>query len=93
MVGTAVNTVAFSRDISASASSASKRGSRMMEAPARKAMFITAVWPKVWNRGSPPKTMSSARRSNASMSVQCTCSTIDRCEPTAPFGVPVVPEV
>ncbi len=27
------------------------------------------------------------------MREQCTCSIIARCEPTAPFGVPVVPEV
>ena len=65
----------------------------MTDAPQRKAMFITAVCPNVWNSGSPPNTMSSARRSNESISVQCTCSTIDRCVPTAPFGVPVVPLV
>ncbi len=57
--------------MSASASSGSKRGSRMTDAPTRNAMFMTAVCPKVWKSGSPPKTTSSARRSNASMSVQC----------------------
>ena len=93
IVGTAVNTVAPCRTICASAWSGSNLGSRITAAPRRNAVFITDTWPNVWNRGRPPKTTSSRTMSNRSMRATLTCSMIARCEPTAPFGRPVVPLV
>jgi hypothetical protein len=93
IVGTAAKIVTPWSTTSCSAASASNRGIRAIEAPRRNAVFMTAVWPKVWNRGRPPKTTSSRRMSTESISDVCTCSTIEKCELTAPFGVPVVPLV
>ena len=93
IVGTPRNAVTCCSAQSCSAVAASKRGSSTIVAPRRSVVFITTVWPNVWNSGRPPNTTSSSRRSNTSMMQTLTCSTSAKCDPTAPLGCPVVPLV
>ena len=88
-----MSTVTPRATIASIAASASKTGNSTIAAPRRTARLSTALCPKAWNSGSPPRTTSSARSSTESSSVALTCSTMARWEPTAPLGRPVVPEV
>ncbi len=92
IVGTPSMTVQRSRWSTSSALVGSKRGSRVIVPPARTVAFIPTVWPNEWNSGSPPKTTSSGvnrimlTHSWALLAMFAWLS-------SAPFGLPVVPDV
>ena len=70
----------------------SNRGSSVSVAPLAIAVLSPQVSPKTWNSGRPPKITSSGVTENSS----CETSTFfvrPSCVSSAPFGVPVVPEV
>ena len=92
IVGTPSNTLTRSRSMISSALPGSKRGIRLRQAPARIAAFRPQVWPKEWKSGSAPSTTEPS-----SMSVKSAKAATLRarfaCVSSAPFGVPVVPDV
>ena len=93
IVGTPRKTLTRSRSIIASALAGSKRGSSVRQAPAIRPAFIAAVWPKLWNSGSAPRiTSSSVSRISVSSFVFAFTYRF-ACVSSAPFGLPVVPDV
>ena len=76
-----------------SASPGSNLGSIVRVAPTRREAFMLTVWPKEWKSGSEPRTTS------PSSILQVVCEAISalrvrlRWVSSAPFGLPVVPEV
>ena len=93
MVGTPSKTVTRSRSITFSAVAASKRGIRVMQAPASTAVFSPQVWPKAWNMGRQPMITSSGLRSSRLVAVTEALARMFAWVSWAPLGVPVVPEV
>ena len=87
-----MKSVTRSRSMISSALSGSKRGSIESVAPARIPAFSEHVCPNEWNSGSEPRITSSPVIANSSCA---TCALRPRlpCVSSAPFGVPVVPEV
>jgi hypothetical protein len=76
-----------------SALSGSKRGSSVTVAPTLTALFIVQVWPKEWNSGRAPRRTSSSLISPSFSDTPF--EFLDRFEwvSSAPFGLPVVPDV
>ena len=93
MVGTPKKTSMPASSSSSRAPSAVNLGSSISSAPTRSPVLSTQVWPKVWKSGSPPKSLSPRRKSMVFSSVVWVCSIKARCVPSAPLGLPVVPEV
>ena len=92
MVGTACRIVTRSRSSTSSAFPASKRGMSVRLAPAATAEFSPQVCPKEWNKGSPPKMTSSGWGSNSATQAATLLMRLAWVS-SAPFGLPVVPEV
>ena len=91
--GTPRNTSADSRCISASAASASKRGSSAMQAPVASAGLSTPARPKMWLNGAAPSSTSSSRSRSSGPERKAALARRPACVSSAPFGRPVVPEV
>ena len=94
IVGTPWKSVTRSRSMISSALSGSKRGSIVTVAPTLTALFIVQVWPNEWNSGSAPRSTSS------SLDLAELLATTPfefryrfACVSSAPFGLPVVPDV
>lgn len=93
IVGTPRKTVTRSRCRIRSAAAGSNRGSRVRVAPATTAALRAQVCPKAWNSGRPPnRTSSGPIRISVSTVVTALVDRL-RWVSSAPFGVPVVPEV
>ena len=93
IVGTPSKIVTWSRWMISSALPASKRGIMVRQAPTFIAALSPQVWPKEWNSGRAPSRTS---RSVPSNSVRTDTSQFLyrlSCVSSAPFGVPVVPDV
>ena len=93
IVGTPWKSVTRSRAMISSAFAGSKRGSIVTVLPLATLAFIVHVCPNEWKSGSAPRSTSS-RESVAS--VPATVPQLRRRLPwvsSAPFGLPVVPEV
>jgi hypothetical protein len=75
-----------------SALAGSNRGMRVSVPPPAIVAFIAHVWPNEWNSGSAPRIVSSAPRSYRLREIS-TLRIRFACVSSAPFGVPVVPEV
>ena len=92
IVGTPSNTVTRSRSMISSALPGSKRGSRVSTPPTAIVALSAQVWPKEWNNGSAP---SMTARSSIPKRPTTTSTLRSRfsCVSSAPFGVPVVPDV
>ncbi|GAP54855.1 hypothetical protein AHiyo6_14200 [Arthrobacter sp. Hiyo6] len=93
IVGTPMNTLTRCCTNNSRAAAPVNRGSITMVAPARRPVFNTTVCPKVWNNGSPPKSTSPRWKSKVLVRRTLVCSTRAKCVPSAPLGLPVVPEV
>ena len=91
--GTPRNTSADSRCISASASSASKRGISAMHAPVESAGLSTPARPKMWLNGAAPNTTSSAPSCSSGPARKAAVARRPPWVSSAPFGRPVVPDV
>ena len=93
MVGTPAKRVTRSRVTIAAASSGVKRGSRVKLPPTARVAFWMQVWPKEWNSGSVARATSSAftgiRRGTTMVQLTRRFAWLS----SAPFGLPVVPEV
>ena len=93
MVGTASSTVTRSRRIRSIALAGSKRANSESPAPAAIAAFIAQVIPNTWNSGKQASTTSSSvsftRRRTMTSWFEPRLPWVS----SAPFGVPVVPEV
>ena len=70
----------------------SKRGSSVSVAPTPIAVLSPQVRPKTWNSGRPPKTTSSGKIPN-NLPDSSAFFVNPACVSSAPFGVPVVPDV
>ena len=92
IVGTPSKTVTPSLSSIVNASEASNRGSRVRHAPVRTAVFSPQVWPNEWNRGSAPN-MTSSWSTSSRFWVTSTFLARFKWVSSAPFGVPVVPDV
>jgi hypothetical protein len=93
IVGTPWKIVTWSRPKISSALSGSKRGSMVTVAPMQTAAFIVQVCPKEWNSGSAPSSTSSALSSPRFADTPAQFLYRFACVSSAPFGLPVVPEV
>ena len=93
MVGTPSNTVTRSRSITCSAAAGLNLGISVRQAPDTTAAFSPQVCPKLWNSGRQPITTSSGPRSSSVVAVTEAFFRMLACVSSAPFGVPVVPEV
>jgi hypothetical protein len=76
-----------------SAVTASNLGIRVRPAPATTAVLRLQVWPKAWNSGRQPITTSSGPRSSSEPAVTSAFLATLAWVSSAPFGVPVVPDV
>src|SRR5215217_56780 len=93
IVGTPWKIVTLSRSMISSAFSGSKRGSIVTVAPTLTALFMVHVWPNEWNSGSAPRSTSSALISPSFWETPAEFLYRFRWVSSAPFGLPVVPEV
>ena len=92
MVGTPMNTVTRSRCMSSRTARGSNRGTSVMVPPSRTQVFMIDDSANTWNSGSATTTVSSAANSNSRPGMSAFMYSV-MCDSTAPFGVPVVPEV
>ena len=92
IVGTPANSVTLSRSMISSAFAGSKRGMNVSVAPDSAHAFMQHVWPKEWNSGSAPSTMSSSSKPNRSRDAWAFLSMLSWVS-SAPLGWPVVPDV
>ena len=76
-----------------SAFSGSKRGSMVTVAPTVTALFMQQVCPKEWNSGRAPRRTSSSLSSPSFSETPAEFLYRFVCVSSAPFGLPVVPEV
>ena len=89
----ALEHVTLSRAMISSALAGSKRGSSVRHAPRATAAFSPQVCPKEWNSGSAPRIdvllgeLEQRRRRTSALRRRLSCVS------SAPFGVPVVPDV
>ena len=65
----------------------------MRQAPTISEAFMLTVWPKEWNSGRPPKTTSPAAISEVVREETSALRWRFAWVSSAPFGLPVVPEV
>ena len=93
IVGTPSNTVTASRSMIASALPAEKRGIRVRQAPAATLALSPHTWPNEWNSGRAPRITSPMPVSCSSSVAASVLASRLPCVSSAPFGVPVVPEV
>jgi hypothetical protein len=92
IVGTPSNRVTPSRCTISSALPGSKRASIVRHPPAAIVAFSAQVCPNAWNSGSAPRVMARSSMPNSASEA----SMLDRrlaWVSSAPFGVPVVPDV
>ncbi len=75
-----------------SALSGSKRGISVRQPPATIVAFSPQVWPKEWKSGSAPRIIASPSIPNSSTATSAFLRMLAWVS-SAPFGVPVVPEV
>ena len=92
IVGTPSNTVTRSRAMISSARPASKRGRRVNRPPTAIVAFSAHVWPKAWKSGSAPSATIVSSKPNSATEASTLCVRLP-CVSSAPFGVPVVPDV
>ena len=69
-----------------------KRGSSVSVPPAASVAFSAQVCPKAWKNGSAPSVTAPAPNPNSALDTSTLRSRF-ACVSSAPFGVPVVPEV
>ena len=93
IVGTPWKSVTLSRSMISSALSGSKRGSIVTVAPTLTALFIVHVCPNEWNSGSAPRSTSSSVISPSFSETPLEFLERFACVSSAPFGLPVVPDV
>ena len=93
IVGTPWKMVTLSRWMISSALSGSKRGSIVTVAPTMTALFIVQVWPNEWKSGSAPRSTSSSLSSPSFSDTPAEFLYRFACVSSAPFGLPVVPDV
>jgi len=92
MVGTPSKIVTRSRSITLSAAAGSKREINVRHAPVVTAQLSPQVCPNAWNNGRHPISTSCGPTSNIS-ALTCALRRRFACVSSAPFGVPVVPDV
>ena len=92
IVGTPAKIVTLCACIALNTASGSKRGSSTIDAPAIRAAFICTVWPKLWKSGSTIRCTSSAAWRMIAWLAMMFIATLEWVS-SAPFGLPVVPEV
>jgi hypothetical protein len=93
MVGTPTMIVTPCAAIVASAAAGSNRGSIVTLAPQRTAVFSVTVCPNEWNRGRPPKIISSGVSCSRVVAVTSALRVRLAWVSSAPLGRPVVPDV
>ncbi len=93
IVGTPWNSVILSRSMISSAFSASKRGIMDTMAWACTAPLSVHVWPKLWNSGSAPSSLSSLEISPRWSAATVQFLYMFEWVSSAPLGWPVVPDV
>ena len=93
IVGTPWKIVTRSRAMISSAFSGSKRGSIVTVAPLSTLEFIVHVCPNEWNSGSAPRRTSSLESLARVLPVAAQLRPRFAWVSSAPFGLPVVPEV
>ena len=93
MVGTPAKSVTRSRATIAAASSGVKRGSKVKLPPTARVAFWMQVWPKEWKRGSVARATSSAQTGTRRGTTIVQLTRRFEWVSSAPFGLPVVPEV
>ena len=92
MVGTPMNTVTRSRCMSCRTARGSNLGTSVMVPPSRTQVFMIDDSANTWNSGSATTATSSSANSNSRPGMSAFMYS-PMCDSTAPFGVPVVPEV
>ncbi len=93
MVGTPAKSVTRSRSMMSKASSAVKRGSSVTVPPTVTVAFWMQVCPKEWKRGSVPNATESLPMGRSRGTTKAQLRKRFECVSSAPFGLPVVPEV
>ena len=87
-----MNTVTRSRCMISRTARGSNRGTSVIVPPSSTQVFMTDDSANTWNSGSATSTTSSTLNSNSRPGMSAFMYS-EMCDSTAPFGVPVVPEV
>ena len=93
IVGTPSNTLTWSRSMISSALPGSKRGISVSVPPPPIVAFSPHVWPNEWNSGSAPSVIASGPSVEQVARRPAQLRARFACVSSAPFGVPVVPDV